>query len=98
MPCKSQPMSFHIICRFHKNSGCPYNPRLDIVKTVTLILCSIVYGEKHESLEAERLNTQLRHHTLTMKGLNPIHPINLFPWLWKFPTPWKKKILQMIEV
>ena len=71
---------------------------MDIVKTVTMVLSSVVYGEKYESLDAKNLKDRLRYHTLVMDGLNPTHPINLFPWLWNIPSPWKTKVLQMIKV
>lgn len=83
--------------RFQQNSGKPYNPNQDIVQTVTMILSSIVYGERHKSLDAKNIKDSIQYHTLLMKGLNPVHPINLFSWLWHIPSPWKQKVLKMIE-
>lgn len=86
-----------LVERFQEHAGCPYNPKPDVVKTVSMVLSSVVYGEKYESLDAENLAVRRHYHTFILSCLNPAHPINLFPWLWHIPSPWKTKVLKMME-
>ncbi|XP_060552394.1 cytochrome P450 2U1-like [Ruditapes philippinarum] len=74
-----------------------YYPRADVVKTCTAIISSLVYGVKTDNIDSPDLRSRIHYHSLLMSFLNPAHPFNLLPILWKLPTSIRKTLHQCIS-
>lgn len=72
---------------FLKNNNTDsYYPRYDLVRACSAILSSVVYGTDLENLDSEGLKTRINHHYKIMSLINPSKPMNVLPFLWRFPT------------
>ncbi|XP_071480863.1 cytochrome P450 2J4-like [Diadema antillarum] len=83
----------HLMERFESYGGRAFNPREDLNLVSLNILHNIAFGKRYEKGDAE-LQEIFDYSARIMKGVSPVHPVNLIPWLQRYPNPWMKELTE----
>ncbi|XP_022079740.1 steroid 17-alpha-hydroxylase/17,20 lyase-like [Acanthaster planci] len=76
-----------LIKTFEGYDGQPFDPRDDTNLASLNVLYNIAFGKRYQKGDAELQEIFDYSHDI-MKGVSPVHPINLIPWLQNIPNPW----------
>ena len=76
-----------LIQKFEAYAAQPFDPREDTNLASLNVLYNIAFGKRYQKGDAELQEIFNYSHDI-MKGVSPVHPINLIPWLQRIPNPW----------
>eukprot|EP00057_Strongylocentrotus_purpuratus_P027471 XP_011681945.1 PREDICTED: cytochrome P450 1A1-like isoform X1 [Strongylocentrotus purpuratus] len=80
-----------LINQFDSYNGDAFNPREDLNLVSLNILHNIAFGKRYQKGDTE-LHEIFDYSSRIMKGVSPVHPVNLIPWLQRYPNPWMKDL------
>ena len=83
----------HLLKRLESYGGRAFNPREDLNLVSLNILHNIAFGKRYQKGDPE-LQEIFDYSARIMKGVSPVHPVNLIPWLQRYPNPWMKELAE----
>lgn len=76
-----------LIKDFMSYNGKPFDPREHVHLASLNVLYNMAFGKRYQRGEDE-LKEIFEYSEEIMKGVSPVHPVNLIPWLQHVPNPW----------